>query len=888
MLRKVKVTLPKAKSGVEARMKDLYTRKDLQKAVELNEFGTQPTEVGRFLSSVPRDQANLEAEGGETAITNFNNDGIPEQYIIKGPRHTSGGVPLNLKEDSFIFSDTRSMKIKDQKILQMFGMSPKSGGYTPAEIAKKYDLNKYKKILLDPNADKLQQETAELMITNYNRKLAQLALLQESKKGFPQGIPQVAVPYIASMQVDPNSILGLNDQGQQEMPAEEDQGEAKYGKNIISKLKNAKERALDFYKATGGTPGLGKRLVKITKLLPKAAGGMSVPPTQGQTFRDWAAQTGIAINDPNYAGLDEYIWDGSKFSPRPGAEQEKKDATKVVTSDKTVTQGSIPKDATKHDESDAKYNPKEVKVGDYVKGKDGKWRKVKGVKGGGLAGGSMSGAQNYKDFFGADIQKDIEAAKKLLEEKSKTPGSGIVKDGKSYVFKGNAQQSLTLPEKELLVKLAGYSGSAGFGAKEFGFDLGKQVEKNKYGFWGIVDPELIEYQYWKSRKENWNKTADEFNNLSPEAKKANRVGYLTKVGYSNDELSKLDLDDPDKLYDNKFVSGWGRKKKKDGTWEGDPKSLVGRVQNSFNQKQFRPFKTDDFLFGWEHADFYKENEPSLDLENVPDDVLAKDEKEKAKDEIRYNSGVEDAPFFMQDVINNTGAAMDYLGIKKYMPWQAVPKTFIPEPVYYDPTRELAANAEIANIGTQGAQLFAGPQAFNARYSQIQGQAAKNAADILAKYNNLNVGVANQYENTRASLLNQDEMNRANAATGLFDKVTIANQMYDNEKNMAKQNMRNAFRDAITNRANAQVINSLYPQYHVDPISGGMMTFMGGKDLDKTATKEDNILKKMTQLRGDFPGWSDETYRKAVSGESDEDSSAEDLYMQQYRNMMKNV
>ena len=59
------------------------------------------------LSSVPREEANIEAEGGETALTDLNQDGNFGLYDIKGPRHSSGGVPMFLPDQSFIFSDTK-------------------------------------------------------------------------------------------------------------------------------------------------------------------------------------------------------------------------------------------------------------------------------------------------------------------------------------------------------------------------------------------------------------------------------------------------------------------------------------------------------------------------------------------------------------------------------------------------------------------------------------------------------------------------------------------------------------------------------------------------------------------------------------------------------------
>ncbi len=67
-------------------------------------IGVKDTQVKDSISRVPRDEANLEAEGGETAYGDMNGDGMPEHYKIKGPRHTEGGVPLNLPDGTFIFS----------------------------------------------------------------------------------------------------------------------------------------------------------------------------------------------------------------------------------------------------------------------------------------------------------------------------------------------------------------------------------------------------------------------------------------------------------------------------------------------------------------------------------------------------------------------------------------------------------------------------------------------------------------------------------------------------------------------------------------------------------------------------------------------------------------
>ena len=215
MLRRVRIkAIPKARTGYQVQgslMNDISAWGGGDYA---SQSGIPEPRVNQSLTRVPREEANLEAEGGETAVVNTGN--IPAFYNIKGPRHSEGGVPLNLPDESFIFSDTQSMKIKDPAALKRFGLKPKKGNYTPAEISKKYPINDYVKILRDPNSDKISKKTAELMIKNAVIKLGELALLQESMKGFEQGIPEIARPALAAMGVSEEDIMP--DQPQEQAP----------------------------------------------------------------------------------------------------------------------------------------------------------------------------------------------------------------------------------------------------------------------------------------------------------------------------------------------------------------------------------------------------------------------------------------------------------------------------------------------------------------------------------------------------------------------------------------------------------------------------------------------------------------------------------------------
>ena len=185
------------------------------------------TSTARQLKAVPRDEANIEAERGETALVP-NKDGLAAHFTIGGNRHTGGGTPLNVPKDTFIFSDTKKMRIKDPEVLAEFGKS--KGSWTPADLAKKYDINKYRKILADPDSDKLDISTAEKMMGNYNLKLGKLALVQEAKKGFPQGIPAVAMPYLSTFNIQPDSILPLKAEQEQGEAPDQEQGEMPMGR----------------------------------------------------------------------------------------------------------------------------------------------------------------------------------------------------------------------------------------------------------------------------------------------------------------------------------------------------------------------------------------------------------------------------------------------------------------------------------------------------------------------------------------------------------------------------------------------------------------------------------------------------------------------------------
>lgn len=75
--------------------------------------------VNTSIQPVPREEANIEAEKGETVLTDMNDDGVFELYNIAGKRHSRGGTPLDLPPQSFIYSDTREMKLNKAELNEL-------------------------------------------------------------------------------------------------------------------------------------------------------------------------------------------------------------------------------------------------------------------------------------------------------------------------------------------------------------------------------------------------------------------------------------------------------------------------------------------------------------------------------------------------------------------------------------------------------------------------------------------------------------------------------------------------------------------------------------------------------------------------------------------------
>lgn len=134
--------------------------------IPVGEYGMSVKAIGG------KGQPNIEVEGQEhIQLPN----GFSEE--IQGDSHAEGGIPLNLPQDSKVFSE----KLKHPEMKKSY-----------AKLAKKFETKKDFKQLENPISSKLNKSTAELNIKLKNEGLDELFMEQEMNKieGFHGKIPQ--------------------------------------------------------------------------------------------------------------------------------------------------------------------------------------------------------------------------------------------------------------------------------------------------------------------------------------------------------------------------------------------------------------------------------------------------------------------------------------------------------------------------------------------------------------------------------------------------------------------------------------------------------------------------------------------------------------------------
>ena len=116
---------------------------------------------------------DVEVEGGEFIQL----PDLSTQHV-QGPSHANGGVHTSLPEGARVFSDH---------------LKPKGSKKTYAQLARKYDIEKYQKILDNPYAGGPDRRTAELMLRRNQSILNELFADQQIQNGNSDGTDQAEV-----------------------------------------------------------------------------------------------------------------------------------------------------------------------------------------------------------------------------------------------------------------------------------------------------------------------------------------------------------------------------------------------------------------------------------------------------------------------------------------------------------------------------------------------------------------------------------------------------------------------------------------------------------------------------------------------------------------------
>ena len=997
--------------------------------------------ASKYITAVPRDEANLEAEGGETVYGDINGDGMPEQQIIKGPRHSAGGVPLNLPEDTFIFSDTRGMLIKDPNVLSMFGKTGKGKSFTPAELAKQYDIQKYRKILEDPDTDAIERKSAELMMKKYVIKLGCLALAQESMKGFPQGIPAVAKPCMDARGLTEEQILPskeisvLNDQLKKQMKQQENSDQTMESENEQNQMMQAQEMNQGQPVAQSQEQPMSQEEMMMMygggmRRLRRAAEGMQQPSPEEMAMMEQQAQ-----GQQQGGGQDEMM---QIMQEVQGALQRGAEPAQVVMS---LLQNGLPPEAIVQIFTQMGVAQEEA-VGliqevmsqgqagqEQGMGQQPPMEEEQMAPPMAAYGMSMGGYDMpfydmpeaaYGMSMGAGMSQNYQGRQKRIPASGPITGMVKARDGievkradyktdaeyqqalrKAYVQSGRGKEKIYVIQPdgkrvEQKVSATGfdkYSGSdldkwngnqvaaATFEAMQQTFNdpkakaaFAKQVRstltdkeayKGKTGKYSatyqdrfgkdpsqLSDDEIVS-KYLRMQERNLKTTTykdklgipaygswmykdangDLRNFESSGSGKGDSRGFKDVVKEANPNLSDSEIQDmynkiktagftslqavsqdmglpmnrkagsgsADSPYDEEayiqqagFIAADRLMKDLDanpGNYDEDTQtSLLGITSfagfSPYGKQTGYNDETGQAVTNISPIDAYYTNTTQdekqaihgLKFEDVPGeepcqcDDPSKTDTYKPKD-AQGNCTCEppkgkpcpcqkadgtviemtadqngncppctddkDIPvpgqppgMWLQDTIKTTGAFGDLMGLKKRMPAAPPVALGTPRPVFMDPTRELGANAEQAAIQTNAMAQFAGPQALSARSSSVQGAAAKNAADILSKYNNANVNIANQFEMKANDIRNQSSMLNQATNQRLYDQNTVANQQFDNAKLAMRNNVRNYYTQGITNKWKTDALNQMYPNYAVNAPSGGRMDF---RPTDKTVT-----------------------------------------------------
>jgi len=799
------------------------------------------------LSSVPREDANIEAEGGETVLTDLNGNGQFGLYDITGPRHSQGGVPMYLPEQSFIFSDTNAMKM-DRSELAEFGIESRKKK-TPADVSKKFNLNNYLAQINDQYADEISIRSADMMLSKNMKNLSKLAFGQELKKGFEDGVPLAAYPYLQEQGIDPIEFTAqIEEQSRQQAelnfiaslpPEQQDQilrlqAMMQNIENPNAGLTQDSSQELALTNSQGApneadvaiadqeltaTLKKGGELFKAQKGIEAKRPG-SDPPQDGETYNDYHKRIGDEASVRGDAeGSYVYNSEFNVFLPAQYKEQSRQEETQQITAedaDGKLTRAQaekinpLPKGHAKRELFTKKlmagYNLVEER--DEVNGKT-KYKLIEPI-----------GPSQFEDFTEykqqtidvkgrGEIPITDEITNSLIDVYEGFPDNARVRKG---IYSGQNR-----PEVQA---------SMGENSNSFGADLNTEIaEKDFMLRWGEAAAKVPGFNY-KLKQGKWSGNTP----LDADAK-----AYKKQWTAMQNAMQEVE---------NEFAKKNNLKPRVLFPGDRPGSGIDGKLGlDTFNKARSYIRTKDQEILEEEVKDTLQPRDPNA-LE------IPKQEKPE---------------WWWQDL--NNLATQASLENPLFLP--NIPKVPNEEIDYVLDDWTGRANMTNAALNTMAQNLRAFGKGKVAG-SNLFGKAVEQLAKDVGAVNTNNIQIMNSVALPQAQLNLNTGVANAKAYKDEYDSTVTALQRYVDFENWDKQKTNELYNQAITNRANTFNMNQLKDYYKADPSAGGIQSQKYAKpqqvDTDNRTDQQkrmDTYFQRRDELIERYPNMPEEEIERRV-------------------------
>ena len=836
---------------------------------------TDDQSVRHSLSSVPREDANIEAEGGETVLTDLNNDGNFGLYDIQGPRHSQGGVPMFLPDQSFIFSDTPKLRFtKDEMSEFDMGGSKK----TPAKISKRFGLNDYYGELNSQFSDNISSTSAELMLKKNMEDLSKLSFMQEAKKNFDDGVPLASHPFLLSQGLDPLEFTANVEQISMQQAEQ----------NAIEQLPQDEQDQLRM---------LQQMLAQAEQQESMAAQQQGMQPQNLQPSpMDSANQMQLAQADNDVLGMARFGNEMSDFLKKAQTGNGEETETDTNSSTQTYLINGQPVDRARyvdysirnnlHRDFNGKVDPK------FIKGLSNDEIKMYGK---GLV--DIVDYDVFNSMASGNTVTDLSITEEVFNERFGNVNNAA-SEQVTTVVDNNVEAVESSAQTQNTTSTDTFDPLSYFPAGSKNRNLIKEKQAQGFEF-SLVEGKLRYFKpassNFEGRRGNENTSAIDIVGsgvegdpvYSDDERGAGDVINSSDIGYFDYGMYS-DGNIPGKQYSTGNQDSWyGADEFASDEAKEDWMRRNGKIAEKIEGFDYNKGKNDpqwlkfQNLYEEERKKFYKKvgapyrpyfgsgetaskidglagtkvfNAPGFDI-----DYTAQQEgfidlpKEPEKIDI---TEIEETPGPIKEVWaqdQNNLMALAAIQDDLYLPWSPKLDEQKIDYVLDDYTGKVNAIMGAQNTMASALGAAGGPQAI-AR-SNIQGKSLNAIAQAIDTTNKTNLNIMNRASSQQAQMDAQIDMRNKAIDKGLYDDTVFALQNktnFDNEK-IAKNN--ELFNAMMTNASNTYNLNTLYDYYNVNPQGYGDVEFTeNGQQLYKTnqVDQQEAFLNAYTKLRKNLP------------------------------------